>query len=148
MTSLPKPAPEATFVDYPGLRVVGRTRRFAAPDWDETLQEIGQHFWGNESFGVCHDFDDNEAFNYLVGFADDGRTDSTELDHVILTSGRYAVFAHDAHISTISETWEGIFDGGLEKAGVETRDGPEFERYSAEFRPEKPGGVSVWIPIR
>ena len=28
-----------------------------------------------------------------------------------------------------------------------TGEGPEFERYEIDFDVEKPGGVSIWIPI-
>jgi len=146
--------PKARLVDYPGLRIVGRARRFALEErpripafWEEVIDEIGQFMWGNDTFGVSYDFDDQEAMTYMVGFADDGRCDSSELDHLQLVPGRYAVFDHAGHISTIAQTWAGIFDGGLDKAGVTLRDGPEFELYGKEFRPETPGGVSIWVPV-
>lgn len=146
--------PDARIVDYPGLRVVGRARRFSLEErsrvpafWEEVIEEIGQYMWGNETFGVSYDFDEQEAMTYMVGFADDGRCDSSELDHLELVPGRYAVFDHAGHISTIAQTWAGIFDGGLAKAGVAPRGGPEFELYTKEFRPETPGGVSIWVPV-
>lgn len=146
--------PEARIVDYPGLRVVGRARRFTLEDrpripafWEEVIEEIGQYMWGHDTFGVSYDFGEDEAMTYMVGFADDGRCDSSDLDHLELVPGRYAVFDHAGHISTIAQTWAGIFDGGLEKAGVAPRGGPEFELYGKEFRPEKAGGVSVWVPV-
>ena len=146
--------PEARIVEYPGLRIVGRARRFAVQErpripafWEEVIEEIGQFMWGNDTFGVSFDFDDQEAMTYMVGFADDGRCDSTDLDHLQLLDGRYAVFDHAGHISTIAQTWAGIFDGGLAKSGLAPRGGPEFEMYTKEFRPEKPGNVSIWVPV-
>ena len=155
MTSDATAMPDARIVEYPGLRIVGRARRFSLDErpripafWEEVIEEIGQYMWGNDTFGVSFDFEDDEAMTYMVAFADDGRCDSSQLDHLELVPGRYAVFDHAGHISTIAQTWAGIFDGGLARAGTEPRGGPEFETYTKDFRPEASGGVSIWIPVK
>ncbi len=101
---------------------------------------------GIETFGACFDFKD-DSFSYLCGFVDDGRIDTEELDHLVLPAGEYAVFDHEAHISTISDTWSAIFEGWMPEAQVVPGEGPEFEHYAADFDPEKPGRVSICIPI-
>ena len=154
MTPKPDRSPKARAVDFPGLHVVGRSRRYTAatragiPDlWGAVMDELGEHMYGEETFGICHAAD-GEEFGYLVGFADKGQNLPDGLDHVKLPAGRYAVFDHEGHISAISETWAGIFDKGLDAAGLKPGRGPEFERYSAAFRPDRPGGVSIWIPVK
>ena len=149
----PIPTPVAKNVDFPGRRIAGRMRRHTMAEraripvqWNEVAEEIGQHMNGSETYGVSYGFE-GDAFNYLVGFADDGRTDTEELDHVRLDAGRYAVFEHDGHISSIGETWRAILDDWLPKSGKTLAEGPEFELYEADFDLSKPGGVSIWIPL-
>lgn len=153
MTQQSIPAPSPRIQDHQSLRLVGRARRYKMSErakipaqWDETVQELGEKMDGGETFGVAHDFDQG-AFRYLVGFADDGSPETDELDHLTVPAGRYAVFEHAGHISSIPETWSAIFDEGMPSANLKAADGPEFERYAVDFDPSKPGGVSIWIPV-
>lgn len=134
-------------------RLVGIARRYtmetrsAIPrQWETAKDEIGPGFFGIPTFGACFDFRD-DAFTYLCGLVDDGRVDTERLDHVTLPAGEYAVFAHKGHISDIAETWTAIFETWMPEADVSPGEGPEFELYDKDFDPEKPGGVSIWIPV-
>lgn len=134
-------------------RLVGSSRRYTMEtrvkipqQWQETAEEIGQAMFDVPCYGACYDFEDH-SFSYLVGLADDGRLDTEGLDHLTLPAGEYAGFDHEGHISTIADTWTGIFEVWMPNAKVSPTDGPEFELYSKEFDLEKPGGVSIWIPI-
>ena len=147
------PALSPRFVERADTRLVGLSRRFTMETraqipqhWLEEVSEIGHAMHDVPTFGAAHDFD-GEHFSYLVGIRDDGRLDTERLDHVLLPKGEYAVFEHAGHISTISETWTAIFEAWLPNSGVTPTDGPEFEQYETHFDPEKPGGVSIWIPI-
>ncbi len=149
-------APDLTpeFVTRKEERLVGLARRYTMANrakipqlWQEAIDEIGQAMFGTVTYGACYDFED-EAFTYMVGLTDDGRVDGERLDHVILPAGEYAVFKHEGHISTIADTWRAIFDAWMPSSGVVPGEGPEFERYEIDFDVEKPGGVSIWIPIK
>ena len=150
-TDLPKVT--ARFEQRPEVRLAGVSRWFTLETraripalWEEVVADIGHVMRGNITFGACYDFGE-DGFTYMVGFVDDGRIDTEHLDHVTLPAGDYAVFDHDGHISTIDETWTAIFEGWMPTAEVSPGEGPEFELYSKDFDPAKPGGVSVNIPV-
>ena len=145
------PLSEPRFVTFDGKSVIGRKGRFTPEErpkvpalWESTIEEIGSRMFGIETFGVSFNFDGG-TMDYLVGIEDDGDADG--LDRIELPAGRYAVFEHDRHISSIGETWQGIFDQWAPSSGVTFREGPEFELYQADFHPEKPGGVTIWVPV-
>ena len=153
MPNTEQPKLVARIETRPSLRLAGLSRRYtmatraAIPrQWEEFAAELGDAVKGIETFGACYDFHD-DSFSYLCGFVDDGRVDTEPLDHLTIPGGDYAVFDHDAHISTISETWSAIFETWVPKADVAPGEGPEFEHYAKDFDVGKPGGVSVCIPI-
>lgn len=144
--------PEARIVDFKGQSVIGRSERFTMATrpkipglWDQTIAEIGARMAGQETFGVCYDFRD-DAFNYLVAIANDG--DVEGLDQMTIPAGRYAVFDHAGHISQIGDTWQAIFEKWVPTSGEALGEGPEFERYAADFDPNGVGKVSIWIPLK
>lgn len=141
------------FEELSGLRLVGMDRRHTMAEraripaqWKEAATALAPEIFQGETFGVCHDFVD-ESFGYLVGYADDGRGETSDLDRIELPAGRYAVFDHGGHISEIAATWEAIFSSWAPESAIGFREGPEFERYEKGFDPETPGGVSIWIPV-
>ncbi|MDJ0637642.1 MAG: AraC family transcriptional regulator [Paracoccaceae bacterium] len=152
--SNPAPTPVTPrFVDRGATRLVGVARRYSMAErakipaqWIEAIDEIGPAIYNTETYGACYDFE-GENFTYMVGLVDDGRIDTERFDHVELAAGTHAVFDHEGHISTIADTWASIFDAWAPGADVALREGPEFELYSVDFDPEKPGGASIWIPI-
>lgn len=156
LTMTAKPArnlPEPRLETIGKLRLVGRARRFTLDGrigipgfWTETAGAYGDVMDGGETFGVCHDFDGDENFGYFIGWPDDGAA-HPDLDRLEVPAGTFAVFPHRGHISTIGETWDGIFANWMPKAGMQIADGPQFERYVPGFDPAKPDGVAVWIPV-
>lgn len=152
MTRTANDVPQPRFETHPGARLVGASDRFtpetrgAIPGlWDRVVAEFGPAMMGKETFGVCHDFDGDD-FTYFVGMADDGGAAGLP-EKLTLPERTYAVFEHAGHISSISDTWSGIFEVWMPESGVQLTDGPEFERYAADFSPEGEGGVSIWIPV-
>jgi len=70
---------------------------------------------------------------------------------------RYAVFAHQGHISTISRTVDAIFHSWLPASGYEHASSPGaaddalafYERYGENFDPRSgEGDIEIWIPIK
>ena len=154
MPTQPLPTVSPRFETRGAQRLVGSSRRYTMEtrvripqQWQETAEDIGHAMYDVPCYGACYDFQD-DTFSYLVGIVDDGRLDTEGLDHLTLPAGEYAVFDHEGHISTISETWSAIFEAWMPNAAVAPTEGPEFELYSNEFDLEKPGGVSIWIPIK
>lgn len=142
------------FVTRPEQRLVGRNKRVSPATiseipkhWNDTAADLGSAMNGIETYGACHSFDDGD-FTYLVGMVDDGRVDTERLDHLVLPAGTYAVFDHDAHISSIHATWTSIFEAWFPTADYAPTSDPEFELYEANFDLETPGGVSIWIPVK
>ena len=150
----PSPSPQTPdIVEFDGVTLVGKSKRFTPETrakipghWDACVESFGEILMGHVTFGACHDFDD-ETFSYLVGVADDGRTIEDRPDRLDIRPGRYAVFRHHGHISTIADTWSAIFNDWLPDAGLTPAGTTEFERYDADFDPAKPGKVAIWIPV-
>ena len=144
--------PEPEMKTFEGRALIGRSGRYTMETrakipalWERTASEVGPRMFGNETYGVSYNFD-ADSFDYFVGFEDDGLGD--DLDRLVLPAGPHAVFQHEGHISTIAETWAAIFDQWAQEAKVELASGPEFELYAKDFDVAKPGGVSIWIPVK
>ena len=66
---------------------------------------------------------------------------------------RYAVFAHDGHVSQMRYTFAAIFGGWLPTAGITLAHGPDghpfcLEVYTEAFNPRTgTGGIEIWLPI-
>lgn len=115
--------------------------------WDETVADWSDIMTGGPTYGVCSDFTDAGAFRYTVAVPAEKAQGEGGLDRLTIPGGTYAVFAHDGHVSTIARTWDAIFTNWAPVAAYDLREGPEFELYDAEFDPEQPGKVAVWIPV-
>jgi AraC family transcriptional regulator len=63
---------------------------------------------------------------------------------------RYAVFAHDGHISTLRDTIGGAVIGWLPASGKEIDGEPQMlEFYGESYDPRTGRGqIEVWLPIR
>ena len=94
--------------------------------------------------------DENANLDYLAGVeVSSFEALPAELTQLTIAPQRYAVFAHDGHISEISRTWMDIFDGWLPQSGSEVAAAPSFECYGEAFDPEVAiGNVEIWIPIK
>jgi AraC family transcriptional regulator len=153
MNTEPKTAPEPRIVDGPARRIVGvsesysmDTRARIPAQWERTVEEFGAAMYDGETYGVCHGFDGAD-FRYLVGVAAERSGGLDWPDQVDLPGTRYAVFAHEGHISGISDTWHSIFACWEPNSNMRIAEAPQFELYSAEFDLSGSGGVSIWIPV-
>jgi AraC family transcriptional regulator len=71
------------------------------------------------------------------------------LIEMTLSPQRYAVFAHDGHVSEIGATYNAIWNTGLPESGLRVADAPCIEQHRPTFnRNTGMGGVDIWIPIR
>ena len=60
----------------------------------------------------------------------------------------YMVFAHDAHVSRIRETYEAIWNLWFPESDKTPSGAPSFERHNDTFDPRTGnGGVTIWIPV-
>jgi AraC family transcriptional regulator len=68
---------------------------------------------------------------------------------VTLTPAKYAVFAHDGHITQLRETYNAIWNDWFPKSGRIPAEAPGFERHNSAFDPRTGnGGVTIWLPIK
>lgn len=143
------PVPEIRTIEP--IPLVGRSGRFDMESrtripalWDDTVSEWYDAMIGGPTYGVCSDFSDSGDFTYTVAFPGEA---AEGLDRLTLPGGTYAVFAHDGHVSTISQTWDAIFAKWAPVADYDLLNGPEFELYDADFDPKGEGKVAVWVPV-
>lgn len=143
-------------VDLPELRLVGLSRRYDQPSSaqipDQWVQfsALGLIGADDTTYGVCYNGDGEGNMDYLCGVevADFGASPA-RLDRLTIPPQRYAVFAHAGHISEIRDVWSAVWNQGLADAGLAAVEGPDFERYGAEFDPATgAGGFEIWVPVR
>jgi AraC family transcriptional regulator len=105
---------------------------------------------GRKSYGVCSNMDENGDVDYLAGVEVSSFAGlPAELTQLTIAPQRYAVFAHDGHVSQISSVWMDIFAVWLPQSGCEVAAAPSFECYSEAFDPEVAiGNVEIWIPVK
>jgi AraC family transcriptional regulator len=119
--------------------------------WNRFGPHIGhiEHQVPDVSFGVVHNVDAANNFDYLCGvevreFPDE----PAEFVKLRIPAATYAVFEHRDHISSIQATFTAIWERGLAEAGVKAADAPMFERYDKRFDARTGlGGLEIWVPI-
>jgi AraC family transcriptional regulator len=158
MTTNPKRTPR--FESGSSMRIAGLGGRFGdhnRAQIPELWQRFGPKYFGRvpgqvdrKCYGVCSNLDENANLDYLAGVeVSSFEALPTELTQLTITPQRYAVFAHDGHISEISRTWMDIFAVWLPQSGCEVAPAPSFECYGEAFDPEVAvGNVEIWIPIK
>lgn len=63
-------------------------------------------------------------------------------------AARYAVFRHDAHVSTVRGSYRAILDDALPSLGLTRAPLASLERHLPSFDPRSgEGGVELWIPV-
>lgn len=120
------------------------------PQWERFCQHIGQvpGQVGGTCYGVCHNMDSTGYMDYLCGVeVSDKAKVSPPLQTLEIPAGKYAVFSHREHISTIGKTWAAIFQDWLPSSGHRAVSAPQLEVYGPEFNPEGEGLVEIWIPV-
>jgi AraC family transcriptional regulator len=140
------------------LLIAGIARRYspatiaAIPSqWQQFVPYIGNIAGQTSSvtYGVCMNADEKGTMEYLSG-VEVSSFDGIPEDFATarIPARRYAVFAHEGHVSTIRATWEAIFRSGLPAIGSEMADAPDFERYDERFDGRTGRGlVEIWIPL-
>ncbi len=105
---------------------------------------------GKKTYGACYNADGKGNFDYLAGVevaSFDGLP--AELTQLSLLAQRYAVFAHQSHISQIGMLWMHIYDQWLPASGHKHADAADFELYDEKFDPMIGiGHVEIWIPLQ
>jgi AraC family transcriptional regulator len=99
--------------------------------------------------GVNYSADDDGQFLYMCG-AEVHRFGecSRELLHLESPPRAYAVFEHNGHVSTIYETYRGIWNEAMPATGRAVADAPVIERHNPVFDPRTgEGGLTLWIPL-
>jgi AraC family transcriptional regulator len=129
-----------TQADIPGLWA-----RFA-PRMDGVAGRVT-----TEAFGVVSGVSDPAAFDYLAGVAVDKDAKlPPDFARIELPARRYAVFAHQGHVSKLPATAGAIFADWLPASGEEAAGPPDFfERYGEAFDPKRgEGDIEVWLPLK
>lgn len=141
------------------LRVAGLAERYTFMTnhgipalWQRFAPHIGHMPGqrGNFTYGVVADFEEDCSFGYLAGVEVSPTADLDEgMGYIDIPAQRYAVFAHNGHISTMRRTAYSIWAQYFPNSTLVPTGGPNFERYGPEHDPETGYGlVEVWIPIR
>jgi len=76
-----------------------------------------------------------------------------EFHSVDLPGERYAVFAHEGHVSKMQSTFVAIFSHWLPASGYKVAESVEglawcIERYGEKFNPQTGSGdIEIWVPV-
>ena len=100
--------------------------------------------------GVYTNLDDDGNFDF-VSAAEVARFSEIPKGLVKLTVPKqtYAVFQHRAHVSTIGQTYDAIWNDWLPFSDWDSTDGPSLERANPTFDPRTGnGGHTIWIPVK
>lgn len=163
------------FEKHQSLRVAGLRRRYSVEtspsipaQWQQFAPWIGtiDGQTGMETFGVCTrpekatqpaiseikntENDGTSCFDYISGVAinDTASITDPELSVMDIAPQNYVVFTHRGHISGIRATRYTIWNQYLPKSGQKAISAPDFERYSADFKPDTGcGHVDILIPL-
>jgi AraC family transcriptional regulator len=137
-------------------RYNGQTMDNIPEQWQQFAAHIGK-IPGQASsvaYGICWQAPDGDGIEYLSGVEVTGFAGlRSQFTVVSIPAHRYAVFAHNDHVSRLSDTVDGIFNRWLAESELRAAAGASetpdfFERYSEEFNPETGmGGMEVWVPI-
>jgi AraC family transcriptional regulator len=140
------------FVAGLSARYTNETSTGIPAQWQRFVPHIGHipRQTGSATYGVCYNSDADGNIDYMSGVEVSGLSElPPELTGLRIPAQRYAVFAHDAHISQIRRTWASIFARWLPASGHHLGEGPSFERYGPTFDAETgQGGFEIWIPLK
>jgi len=156
MKSLPR------FVDLPPLLIAGMREPLHEQSaqtipllWKKFAPYIGHipHQHGAVAYGLCvHSSESSNGRYYYMAGCEVGEFGNLpeDLSPLIVPAHRYAVFAHDDHVSSIKDTIDYAFDQWLPTAGC--KHNPQsihfFERYGENFNPNTGfGDMEIWLPL-
>ena len=140
------------FVNGEAMQLAGTEKRYTfatMPDIPAQWQQFPVPE-GKVAYGVITNAPGGEGFDYMVAVATSD-LDAIPADFVRkeIPAQRYAVFAHDGHVSTMCETFDVIFRIWLPSSGLELTHRPDsLERYGERFDPESgTGDTEIWVPV-
>jgi AraC family transcriptional regulator len=127
------------------------TRGNIPSQWERFAPRIGSvpGQVGAVAYGVCWNYRPETGFDYLAGVeVQDADGLPPEYTRIDVPAGRYAVFTHSDHVSTLPKTIDTIWSQWVPDSGLKIAPTPSFERYTEEFDPGTGrGGMEVWVPI-
>ncbi len=117
--------------------------------FEQVMEDIPRRV-GNVAYGVCCNGDDAGNFDYIAGLEVSDFSDLPQpFFRVRIPEQRYAVFAHQDHVSTIRRSINTIWNHWLPASGLKVADAPIFERYGENFDPlTGNGGFEIWVPVK
>jgi len=143
-------------VDARPLTAIGVRSRLAAPEsgeiarmWQEFMADVARirGVTAKIPVGVCIATDDNHGIDYVCAVEASG-TAPAGMVRLDIPARTYAVFTHDAHISSLAASYAAIWDEYLEHASFTVIDAPILERHKPTFDPTTGnGGVEIWVPL-
>ena len=150
--------PPLSFVEQDALLVVGLSAPYAFDNtigipaqWQRFMAVCDEIPYQKEEIpvGVSQVPDDEGQFRYLCGIEVSRFGDLPRgLEPAKISACRYAVFAHDTHVSGLYETYSRIWNEILPNLGVVVADAPVIERHNPTFNPATgEGGLTLWIPL-
>ena len=134
-------------------RYTAATMPQAAALWQRFAEHLGRipGQVGTVTYGVMTDrVEGTGGIGYLCGVEVAGSAPlPAGFSQIEVPALKYAVFAHDGHVSTIQRTVDAIWRQWLPASGYAPVDEPEFfERYDERFDPVTgTGGIEIWVPI-
>lgn len=119
--------------------------------WQRFIAYLG-HIPGqcsNAAYGVIFNGDEEGNFDYLTGVeVASGTATAAPLVSLQLPPRRYAVFAHDGHVSLLRSAFNTIWNRWLPASGLQLAQAPLFERYPEHFDSRTGnGGWEIWMPL-
>jgi AraC family transcriptional regulator len=128
------------------------TRSNIPAQWAHFAPHLGKvpGQFGTASYGVCWNYKPGCGFDYLSGVeVSDVSNLPDGYRKVRIPAGRYAVFTHRQHVSTIASTIDAIWTKWLPNSGYQAAETPAFERYDEAFDPKSGmGGFEIWVPVK
>jgi predicted transcriptional regulator YdeE len=140
------------------LRVAGLNQRYTndtrtsiPAQWQRFAPHLGKvpGQIGKSSYGVCWNFGENCAFDYLSGAeVADGAKLPLEFARTTVPARRYAVFTHAAHVSSLPGTMSAVHGQWAPESGLKIAQAPVIEHYTEQFDAQTgQGGIELWIPL-
>lgn len=150
------------FVDLPPLLIAGMREPLNEQSaqtipllWQKFAPSIGliPHQRGAVAYGLCvHSSESSNGHYYYMAGCEVSEFGSlpAELSPLIVPAHKYAVFAHEAHVSSIKDTIDYAFDKWLPNAEYKhnSQSIHFFERYGENFNPQTGfGDIEIWLPL-
>jgi AraC family transcriptional regulator len=119
--------------------------------WEDfhSLGVIPGHI-GTRFFGViCGNMPEKHAFEYMCAIeVADLAALPAHVHRMRVPENHYAVFEHTAHVSSLSATWNAIWNEWLPRSGYTGVHAPDFEVYDERYNPKTgSGGIEIWYPV-